>query len=219
MKVYKFYSVKWGLDALYRERLKLSTDRDINDPFELLAAGKNKASRVKAREIRSALFKEHGIISFCKTWSEPLLWSHYADNHRGLALGFDLKDRVGYPVEYTDKRVQIPQSVRNVSTFGEHLSFHESITVTKHDAWSYEQEVRVFPDLNSSIYENGFYFRTFKDIEKLSQVIIGADYSSLQNSNLADELQRKGVEILTARLAFKNFSVVPQNAKRMQKKL
>ena len=219
MRVYKFYSAKWGLDALYRERLKLSTDRDINDPFEFLAAGKNKASRVEAREIRSALFKEHGIISFCETWSEPLLWSHYADNHRGLALGFDLNDRVGYSVNYTDKRVQLPQSVRNVYRFGEHLNFHDSITVTKHDAWSYEQEVRVFPDLNSSIYENGFYFRTFNDIGKLRQVIIGADYSSLQNSKLADELRRKGMEILTARSAFENFSVVPQNAKRMQKEL
>jgi len=219
MRVYKFYSAKWGLDALYRERLKLSTDRDINDPFEFLAAGKNKASREEARKIRSALFKEQGIISFCETWSEPLLWSHYADNHRGLALGFDLKDRVGFPVKYTDKRVQLPPGVGNVYRFGEDSNFDHSIKVTKHDAWSYEQEVRVFRGLNSSIYENGFYFRAFNDIGELSQVIIGTDYSSLQNSELAVELESKGVKILTARLAFKNFSMVPQNIKTMQENL
>jgi len=33
-RVYKFYAREWGLEALERRRLKVSTLHDLNDPFE-----------------------------------------------------------------------------------------------------------------------------------------------------------------------------------------
>ena len=135
VRAYKFYTGQWGLDALYRKRLKLSTNRDINDPFEFLATGENKASRAEAKRVRSGLFSDTGLISFSTVWSEPLLWSHYADNHRGLALGFDLPKSVCFPVKYTQNRVQIPSSNENMYKFGDRLQFWDSIKITKFDAW------------------------------------------------------------------------------------
>ena len=110
VRAYKFYNARWGLDALFRQRLKLSTSDDINDPFEFLATGPNKASRAEAKRVRNELFSETGLISFSANWSEPVLWSHYADNHRGLVLGFDLPKETCFPVCYTDKRIQIPSN-------------------------------------------------------------------------------------------------------------
>lgn len=219
VRVYKFYSARWGLDALYRKRLKVSTSSDINDPFEFLAVGESKESRKDANKIRDKMFKTGGIISFSKVWSEPLLWSHYADNHRGLALGFDLKDLDSYPVKYTKTRVQLPPNRKVSNSLDEPFDFQEKIGTTKYKRWEYEGEVRVFPAHSSSVVENGMYFRPFSFIGTLKQVILGTDYQSLENSKLAEELRKQGVELVTTRLAFKTFSVVQQTAKNCQKDL
>ena len=34
----------------------------------------------------------------------PLLWSHYADKHRGICLGFDMDDRILWQVKYVKER-------------------------------------------------------------------------------------------------------------------
>lgn len=219
VRAYKFYSARWGLDALYRRRLKVSTSRDINDPFEFLAAGKNKASRAEANRFRNEAFKDKGLISFSRNWRQPLLWSHYADNHRGLALGFDIPQKLCFTVIYTEERVRLPQISPNSYVFGAKLAFKESIDRTKFKAWEYEEEVRVFPNLRGSIFENGLYFRTFEDIGKLKQVVIGADYEPQRNRDLSEKLQDNGVEIVTGRLAFQDFSVREQKNLRHRKHL
>jgi|UPI00014EA952 Protein of unknown function (DUF2971). len=179
-RLYKFYSPRWGIDALYRRRLKISTDRDINDPFEFFAAGNNRASRREAKNLRKRLFRDKGIISFCSGWQQPLLWSHYAENHSGIALGIDIPEQNCFDVKYAEERVKLPNQ-GNVYVFGQKLTFWNSIRVTKSSHWSYEAEVRVFPPIELSIQENGLYFWPLKDLGVLREVIIGSLYGSPKN--------------------------------------
>lgn len=47
------------------------------------------------REIRDLVYsemREHGVVSLAKRWNCPLMWSHYADEHRGLCIEYDTKD-------------------------------------------------------------------------------------------------------------------------------
>lgn len=37
-----------------------------------------------------ARYYERGVCSFSSTYSNPLLWSHYGDQHQGLCIGYDL---------------------------------------------------------------------------------------------------------------------------------
>src|SRR5690606_10306833 len=39
---------------------------------------------------------ERGVCCFSASFSSPLLWSHYSDQHRGLCIGYDL-DRLPKP--------------------------------------------------------------------------------------------------------------------------
>ena len=48
-----------------------------------------------------------GLLCFTKHWRNPVLWSHYADTHRGLCLGFEVDDTVSVRVRYTAKRKTI----------------------------------------------------------------------------------------------------------------
>jgi len=104
MRVYKFYSAKWGREAIRKKRLKLTTLEDINDPFEFIPFNlKEKSFRKPLIDIKEKLLKDKGIICFSRAWNNPVLWSHYADKHRGLALGFDVPDDLLLAANYVQE--------------------------------------------------------------------------------------------------------------------
>ncbi len=39
--------------------------------------------------VQKRAFEEYGLISYCGSVESLLPWSHYADSHKGIALGFD----------------------------------------------------------------------------------------------------------------------------------
>src|SRR5260221_8529019 len=89
MRVYKFISSKYGLKALREQRLKISEVDSLNDPFDLLPFDlSNPAIRQWLVGERSKIGKSFGLLCFSKQWQNFLLWTHYAEGHRGLCLGF-----------------------------------------------------------------------------------------------------------------------------------
>ncbi|KAK0332782.1 hypothetical protein LTR94_023557 [Friedmanniomyces endolithicus] len=52
--------------------------------------------RMLARDIKDELddeFSQHGVLSLSATWSSALMWSHYADEHRGICVEYDTTDQ------------------------------------------------------------------------------------------------------------------------------
>lgn len=77
-----------------------------------------------------------GVVSFTEAIDNLLMWSHYANSHRGMAVGFDPKheffeslDRVRYTTQRPDLHNEFP----NINA--PELFF-------KSDQWSYEKEWR-----------------------------------------------------------------------------
>ena len=68
-----------------------------------------------------------------------LMWSHYADNHRGICLEFAVSQQVigsAMEVQYLDEYPKwTPQSWANSNT--------TEVLLTKSDAWKYENEFRI----------------------------------------------------------------------------
>ncbi|MDM7954753.1 DUF2971 domain-containing protein [Blastomonas sp.] len=55
----------------------------------------NYLMRMLARDIKSELDKElgtEGVLSLSATWQSGLMWSHYADEHRGICIEYDTRD-------------------------------------------------------------------------------------------------------------------------------
>lgn len=50
------------------------------------------------------LGESHGMLCFSEAWSDPLIWAHYSDKHKGLCLGFDIEDNDETEVNYVDER-------------------------------------------------------------------------------------------------------------------
>lgn len=96
----------------------------------------------------SSLFK---VCCLCTSNKNKLMWSHYADSHKGICVEYDFselkEDRIHlFPVCYSVKRPKVPwkeaiiqseEMQRNATA-----RFMEAL-LTKDKAWEYEQEWRI----------------------------------------------------------------------------
>src|SRR5687767_14278862 len=98
MRVYHLSNAEFALSNIALRRIKISRFSDLNDPFELLGANlKDKNYREAFRLTRDELHNDKGLLCFSRSWGNPVLWSHYADKHRGICLGFDVSDHLLAP--------------------------------------------------------------------------------------------------------------------------
>ena len=214
MRLYHFTSQEYGLEALRKRRQKVARVDELNDPFELLSWSlRDRDLRAKLRAWKVQRNAEIGIICLSREWSHPLLWSHYADKHKGIAIGFDVPDGGIYlPVKYRPERLQPPQ--------GHMLSDADldDLLLTKFTTWKYETEYRCFCRLDDSVQENDLYFKPFSDTLKPAEVIVG-DRSTVTRGKLASALGRdlSHVTSFKARPAFGTFSVVRNMNERLWK--
>ncbi len=220
MRAYKFYSKRWGLEALYRRRLKIATAPELNDPFEFKAVSfRVRNDRAALSNWKKDMFSDKGLICFSKGWGNPVIWSHYAESHKGLALGFDIQDDIAMRVHYVENRLKMPPELRSGKGNSSAPNFSRSMVTTKFHHWAYEDEVRVFVPLSGDHLENGFYFEPFSKEIILKEVIIGALYDGGGNIKLNDDLLGEGINLTTSRLAFKSFAVVRQKNQQRWKSL
>ena len=91
-------------------------------------------------------YKDYGVLSLAEHWSCPLMWSHYADQHKGVCIEYDFADS-GFsslrPVEYTDERSLKASQLLSISDpMGEHNLVKQKLFYTKAPQWAYEREWR-----------------------------------------------------------------------------
>ena len=209
MRVYHFLSAKYGIDDLKQRRLKVAEFKDLNDPFELLSV--ELSDRVARRSFaawREKTLAEYEVLCFSTSWRGPVLWSHYADRHKGLCLGFDVPDRLLLPVTYLKSRSPLNDLLPPASGTG---SEPGALFLTKFEHWQYEDEVRRVVRLDEAVRQGGLYFWPFGPDLELMEVVVGprcgVEKSQLQHSLGEHDC---GVTLTKARLAFRSFEVVTQ---------
>ncbi|MBA1155019.1 DUF2971 domain-containing protein [Microvirga mediterraneensis] len=211
MRVYHFVNQEYGLEDIKRRRLKIATLNDLNDPFELGVDSPDPAVRSAFRSLKNKLAQAFGLLCFSRDWKNPVQWSHYADRHRGLCLGFDVPDDVLTPVIY---KAQLPKpDMAVLKGLGEPATEHiKQILSTKFRHWRYENEVRCFLKIeDEDEVKAGLYFAPFSDDLRLREVIVGHS-SPVSRGNLVEALGDLSSVVSTckARLAFRSYSVVRQ---------
>jgi Protein of unknown function (DUF2971) len=121
------------------------------------------------------------ICCFSKVKNNILMWSHYADGHKGICLCFksekkgdgnflilDSNPEIFLPVKYKEKdNEELPKQVNMLSKYDlEELS---AFLLTKHFLWTYEKEYRII------LYKTGFNGKFTKSFRKedLEGIIFG----------------------------------------------
>ncbi len=145
------------------------------------------------------------------------MWAHYADSHKGLALGFEVPDKLLFKINYVENRIKPENDVDASETSMKDLIYQ--LLRTKHKEWSYEDEYRLVRPLEKCIREGENYFAAFNNMTILKEVVLGARYESSNSDQLSSELTTANVMFQTARAEFKGFRMTPQRLARLQKKL
>lgn len=210
MLLYHFVPSRWGLQNIERQRVKVATLDALNDTFEMLAATSpsptHRAAFRRAKAERAAVVS---LLCFSRSWSNPVQWSHHADRHKGLCLGFEVDDARCRPIRYRKTRVAFNPNCLDDPAAAKALI--ESLMTVKFEHWAYEDEVRVWEDLATCDREGDNRFKGFSSAMRLKEVILGAECDTGRQAiiaklgNLAPT-----VRLRDARLAFKRFAITEQ---------
>jgi hypothetical protein len=215
MRVFYFTNANYGVSNLSLRRLKISRFSQLNDPFELLAADLlDPRDRKALSNFKDNLNSTKGMICFSGSWGNPLLWGHYADKHSGMALGFDVPDEYLSPVQYTTQRakVEFDQKSRTIVD-GSRLT--DRLLRTKFVDWKYEDEKRMFVDLDPNSQEGGNHFMEFSENLVLREVILGLK-CDLPVSRIRQLLkdEQAPVKVLKAGMALRAFKIIEDRSAR-----
>lgn len=215
MRVYHFLEARWALDDLRRRRLRISNLMSLNDPFEFMAlALPSYDARSRIIVWRHKLAQRWGVVCFSGTYRNPLLWSHYAQRHAGVCLGFDLDDRLAMRVEYVAKRA--PEILLKASAHPPGTDLSASIRpllATKFKDWAYEDEVRTFAPLDPKGAEGENFFLPFSENLVLREVALGFVSKVTRADVEAAYGTLDGIDCFKTRLAFNTFRVVRNRAR------
>ena len=212
--VYKYRHVsEHSLRLLYPCELYYAAPREFNDPFELefsvhirprtkhnKTEHELRALKAKLQDIRQSIISDIrkqfdtarlGFFSASEPRDHPLMWSHYADGHKGFCVGIhtDAFNPEGIRnVTYSDKPFLIDcviaddwEGVRVLPA----ESKDDLVNVMCHKAefWSYEKEWRVLGDRASQASEY--------DPSALLEVILGQRMTPGDHTRVRNALKRR----------------------------
>lgn len=211
IRVYHLTSSQFAISNIALGRLKVARFSDLNDPFELLALNfRELTTRKVVRDFKDGYDAHTGVLCFSADWIEPVLWSHYAEKHRGICLGFDVPREELQQVKYEADRVlaklDIDPNPSNIAADLQNL-----LLCTKSKGWSYEDEYRRFIPLSTATAEGHLYFVPFGPAMALAEVILGplCETSVDAVRQLVRRSKYPHAVVYKSRLAFKYFNVVP----------
>lgn len=209
MIFYYFTSAKYGIENLQRKRLKISDFSNVNDPFELLGIElRDKEVRKAVNFEKSKLSKANGLLCFSEDKYNPVQWAHYADNHKGVCLGFEIPEKELRKVKYVSERL-----ARETLDLPD---CNEKLLTTKFSHWNYEQERRLILELSSYPKDSaGLRFKNFGNDMVLKEVYIGCksalNFNDITSSYLSSE---KSVMVKITRPSFRDFRIVWDQSKK-----
>jgi hypothetical protein len=178
--LYKYRSLqnfKNFVDIILRNRLYASVYKEMNDPMEgQYYYRQGDYDRQVLRSIRENK-RNLRICSLSRNNHHDLMWSHYADGHRGVAIGVSI-DR-----DLVDIRPVIYEGLHNLSGQIAEDEAAREILSHKLNVWSYEEEERVF--ITESQYVPAV----------ILQVITGSVMSTQDLSMIRDLVQRINPQI------------------------
>lgn len=216
---YHFLSSRNAIHDLERKMIRVSTLDTLNDPFELMPYLRySKGEQIKRfMAIREKVSKIYGLLCFSKKWREPLLWSHYADKHRGIALGFEIYYPEIIDVSYSSDPIRKQIDLTD-DLIADKKSFLDLAKI-KYIKWAYEEETRIIIKLGNCIKIDGHYFIKFGDSLKVKEVRLGARFDYKANKTEYILGISSGAEVIPCRLERQGYKINRDGyrAKKLQK--
>ena len=183
-RFYYFTPTKYALENLENRRLKAAELDKANDPFEFLPVRcRNEEETHVFETLKGGVSQDMKMICLSETYKNPSLWGHYADNCRGIALGFDIevheeaRNRVISEIKYINEKLDISEfgfyyndgalksTGKKAGKIRHYKSWH----------WKHEKEWRIW-EAEDKLELNpvtGLYYFPIGDLLTLREILIG----------------------------------------------
>lgn len=160
---------------------KRELKRKYNNPSSLQKIIKKERNRFK-------------LACFSELFDEVLLWSHYADKHRGICIGFD------FPPIYEEKFILCPVSyleeLKSIDGMTEVYKVILYWLTSKSNRWEYEKEIRAITKNNSTENQEKIKF----DPQYISEIIFGCNVSDNDIIKGIEKIKSIGINLNTITL-------------------
>ena len=120
------------------------TSKNFNNLLEILNS--DMSSRIKYSDEMIRYFRaNYGVLSLTKKCNDILMWTHYADSHKGFVVGIyehsSMFDGILQNVKYVEKRPKV--------------SFQDIVNdkynnINKSNIWKYENELRAIASFSDN---------------------------------------------------------------------
>ncbi|AIW17175.1 DUF2971 domain-containing protein [Vibrio tubiashii] len=215
--IYKYGKLEDLERTLNNKTLGFSKLDSLNDPFEAsynhvhifateeratafseseIFDGAEWGDRNRVKDFIESKLQEVVVTCFTERPTEPLMWAHYADDHKGVCYCFD-RDNLEFKGNFKRQSVQYSNKVpdllvfENSTTEAQLEMYIPNLICTKSEAWAYEKEIRYFGQ--SSKTAHNF------DVETLQAVILGCRVTTeqcIKAQKLIDKVNKQyGTEI------------------------
>ena len=183
IRVYRYLNALYGIEALQSQQLKIGRFHELNDPYDcqpqLINLGRRDHAADFARGYINRVGQQFGLLCYSTEIDDPVIWSHYAEGHHGLAIEFeyDLEGdnlrQVDYPQDNGRATVDFEQ-LQSLTTANDALlhMFSQGF-MKKAKSWKYEHEYRQFIMLKGRMFRGLHYFFPILQ-HTLRSVVLGA---------------------------------------------
>lgn len=170
MKLYKY--MPYRSHYFLYPKLRLTQRAALNDVFECLPAESDYSRHPLCNNspfgrliTQFETFDSIGIVSFGGNFNRPTMWSHYANQHRGIVVEFDskllgLKNTIAHSSNKNSRAISLPQKVkyhrdRQISPKNSPDNFLNTdelanMALIKHKDWKVENEIRIICRLDQA---------------------------------------------------------------------
>ncbi len=180
--VYRYLNEQFGLLALQQQKWKIGRLLELNDPLDcqptLKRSDGSEHISIGDDPYFAKIYDTLGIICYSTPINDPVIWSHYADCHRGMAFGFEFAPHELFEVRYpdNDSRVQLDydqlERLKKEGADEALLSVISRGFTQKAKSWAYEKEHRHFIFLHACEMIGPHYFRSMP-LPNLKRIVLG----------------------------------------------
>ncbi len=195
-KIYKFLSINaFTRDVLLTEKFYFGDWKNMNDPLEgFFQYSKDKLTDSNIIDLYNSK-NLYGVSCFSKTYRSILMWSHYADDHKGICVEVLIDEEL-----CREKNIDIVEInyMKSIATIADPGADAKSLLSRKLFPWKYEKEIRLFSNGKNSQ----------KRIGKISRIILGSnispDHKELINTYVGD----RNIKIIQAKININTSNIV-----------
>lgn len=153
------------------------------------------------RETLDTMKSSIGIACLSESFDTMLMWSHYANNHKGMCVEYNLMDFVTnlnftpIPVIYSNEK-SILEKLRINSIDEDILGFFLNSIVHKDTVWEYENEWRIVRDNNAcgEQWDNGRQGALLNSVRPVS-VILGCNAEPEFEKEVIGKCNSEGIRV------------------------